>query len=364
MMDLQEKVAVVTGAAMGMGRCLALRLRREGCHLALCDVDMDALNAVVQECRQIQSDGRIVTAHKVDVSCRSEVAEFVKKSMTEHNGHCHMLFNNAGIHNNEAFDIMSEATFDRVMGVNVDGVVTMTRYFWPYLTKMAEASVVNISSVAGFLPTAAGASSPYAASKYAVRGFSEHLAMQCNVIAPHITVSCVHPGAIRTEIVKKLDAVDMRFVRYSYPMLAGRLDAIEDDIERRKTAQEFTQKVFDSWGYSAEDAANMIVDGAKNKQTRIMVGWDAVMMDWWVRLFPRIFMTRLGGGLVMLTSLTTRHFFLPGVLACAAAGAAHRRSMIVRDHCRFLNSSTCCSQHRKGLEVPECPDRLPRLLCR
>eukprot|EP00041_Stephanoeca_diplocostata_P031994 m.1011894 g.1011894 ORF g.1011894 m.1011894 type:complete len:56 (+) comp24063_c1_seq9:168-335(+) len=47
------------------------------------------------------------------------------------------------------------------------------------------------------------------------------------------------------------------------------------------------------------------------------------MMDWWVRLFPRIFMTRLGGGLVMLTSLTTRHFFLPGVLACAAAGAAY-----------------------------------------
>merc|ERR1719183_1694930 len=96
---------------------------------------------------------------------------------------------------------MDLATYDKIMAVNLDGVVMLTRDLWPYLCRADAASVVNTSSVAGFFPPAAGQCTPYAISKYAVRGFSEHLALQCRTIAPHVNVVCVHPGAIKTEIV-------------------------------------------------------------------------------------------------------------------------------------------------------------------
>ena len=100
---------------------------------------------------------------------------------------------------------MDAATFDKIMAVNVDGVVSCTREFWPLLMAAApgRAALVNTSSVAGFLPNAASHCTPYAVSKYAVRGFSEHLMTLTPVIAPHLTVHCVHPGAIHTELITK-----------------------------------------------------------------------------------------------------------------------------------------------------------------
>eukprot|EP01047_Picozoa_sp_COSAG01_P009522 COSAG01_NODE_392_length_17668_cov_5.382264_7_plen_103_part_00 len=99
---------------------------------------------------------------------------------------------------------MSEGAFDKVMGVNLDGVITMTRLFWPMLVASDAAYVVNTSSIAGFIPPAGGICTPYVVSKYAVRGFSEHLMMQCKVIAPHVRVAVVHPGAIHSERAQDL----------------------------------------------------------------------------------------------------------------------------------------------------------------
>ena len=194
MWELQGCVAVVTGAGMGMGRQLAVRLYSEGCSLALCDVDMIALEQTQQICAQQTQEGRLITIHKVDVSDRHRVKAFAAEVAEAHGGILNLLFNNAGICRASAFDRMSAAEFDKVMGVNFDGVVSCTREFWPQLLKATKAAIVNTSSVAGFMPPAANTSTPYAASKYAVRGFSEHLAWQCNTIAPHITVSAVHPG--------------------------------------------------------------------------------------------------------------------------------------------------------------------------
>ena len=82
---------------------------------------------------------------------------------------------------------MEQTSFDKVMAVNLDGVVSCTRAFWPALMAAApaRAAVVNTSSVAGFYPPAGGGSLPYVVSKFAVRGFSEGLAEQCLTIAPH-----------------------------------------------------------------------------------------------------------------------------------------------------------------------------------
>jgi NAD(P)-dependent dehydrogenase (short-subunit alcohol dehydrogenase family) len=131
----------------------------------------------------------------------------------------HLLFNNAGIQIPKAWDRMSEAEFDKVMAINCDGVITATRVFWPMLFAADEAAIVNTSSVAAFLPNAGGMCNPYAVSKAAVRGFSEHLAMDSRIMAPHITVSCVHPGAVNTEIVRKnvnMEEVDLRFAALTH----------------------------------------------------------------------------------------------------------------------------------------------------
>lgn len=328
--DLRGRIAVVTGAAMGMGRTLSLRLAKEGCHLALCDLDIDALEGVRRECEAVDASLR-VTAHRVDVSQREEIRKFGADVVAAHGNKIHLLFNNAGIQIQQPWDRMSEEAFDKVMAVDLDGVVTMTRVFWPHIVAADAAYVVNTSSVAGFMPKAGGMCVPYAVSKYAVRGFSEVLMTQLPAIAPHVRVAVVHPGAIQTEIVKKNMAfssenVDARFLKAALPAWKFReFEALDDDGKAEFVRERF-QGVFDRWGYSAEQAADMIVDGVKAGKTRIMVGWDAVIMDWWVRAFPRMWNSQVGGAVIMLTSIVGRHFYLPaaGLLAAGAAASCLR----------------------------------------
>jgi NAD(P)-dependent dehydrogenase (short-subunit alcohol dehydrogenase family) len=202
--DLTGRTAVVTGAGMGMGRTLALRLRREGCHLALCDVQLESLAEVAAECEAIPAPkGKElrVSIHQCDCGNRDSIKAFAVAVKEAHGESINLLFNNAGIQIQKGWDRMEEDEFDKVMSVNLDGVIVTTRAFWPMLVAADAAFVVNTSSIAGFMPPAGGISVPYVVSKYGVRGFSEHLMQQCKVIAPHVRVACVHPGAIATEIV-------------------------------------------------------------------------------------------------------------------------------------------------------------------
>ena len=154
---------------------------------------MEALRNVRNECNSSYPSVK-VSIHKVDVSESEDIERFVREVKRENNiRSVDLLFNNAGIVVPKAFDRMSKQEFDKVMAVNVNGVVNCTRSFWPLLMATAPnpVAIVNTSSIAGFMPQAAGNSTAYATSKYAVRGFTEHLAMQCKVIAPHIRCVCV-----------------------------------------------------------------------------------------------------------------------------------------------------------------------------
>ena len=326
MHDLQGCVAAITGASMGMGRSLALLLCKEGvAGLALCDVNVEKLHETKRICEQITASV-VISTHRVDVSSETDVERFAK-AVEDDFGGVHLLFNNAGIVVPKAFDRMSKEEFDRVIGINLRDVVQCTRAFWHLLLKVAptKAAIINTSSVAGFFPPAAGTSTPYAVSKYAVRGFTEHLGMQCRVIAPHVRCVTVHPGAINTEIPHKnlnLDHADTRFVKNK--MLPSELEAFEamSDEKKLEYMKGKVADLFDIWGYSSDEAARMIVQGVKNESTRIMVGWDAVIMDWWVRLFPRIFNSNAGEILVALTSVVGRHFYFPAAVVFGAAYAA------------------------------------------
>ena len=276
---------------------------------------MKALRDVKAECTASSNSNINVSIHKVDVSRPEDIERFVEEVLQQTSS-VDLLFNNAGIVIPKAFDRMSKQEFDKVMAVNVNGVVNCTRSFWPLLMSAAPnpVAVVNTSSIAGFMPQAAGNSTAYATSKYAVRGFTEHLAMQCKVIAPHIRCVCVHPSAIKTEIPRKnlnLNELDDRFLRRGLTLpWEVKIDKMTDE-EKLQFVRERVRDMFDRWGHTSDEAARIIVDGVKCGSTRVMVGWDAAMIDAWIRMFPRIFMSEIGAAIVMITSVVGRHYYLP-----------------------------------------------------
>ena len=149
---------------------------------------MKALRDVKAECTASSNSNINVSIHKVDVSRPEDIERFVEEVLQQTSS-VDLLFNNAGIVIPKAFDRMSKQEFDKVMAVNVNGVVNCTRSFWPLLMSATPnpVAVVNTSSIAG-LPQAAGNSTACATSKYTVRGFtSRH---DASIIAPHIRCVC------------------------------------------------------------------------------------------------------------------------------------------------------------------------------
>ena len=134
--------AVVTGAAVGIGRGIALALARRGCALSLIDIDEATLAATAAE---IAALGVRVGKHRLDVSDRDAVAAFPHQIAAEHSG-LDILVNNAGVALAGTFEEVSEADFEWLFSINFWGVVRMTRALLPLLHKSDDARIVNISS--------------------------------------------------------------------------------------------------------------------------------------------------------------------------------------------------------------------------
>ena len=134
---------MVTGAAGGIGRAIAVSLAQRGCHLALADVDEAGM---VGTAKMVQQDGLRVSRHRVDVSDRSAVAHFPDIIAAEHGG-VDVLINNAGVAVGGTFEQVSDEDFEWLFETNFWGVVRMTRAFLPLLRASEDARVVNISSV-------------------------------------------------------------------------------------------------------------------------------------------------------------------------------------------------------------------------
>jgi NADP-dependent 3-hydroxy acid dehydrogenase YdfG len=169
MRALAGTVAVVTGAASGIGRALALRLAQEGCMLALGDIDAAGLAESADAIRQI---GVRVSTHQVDVSDAAAMEQFRDAVLREH-GRVALLVNNAGV---AIAGTVAELSLDDIawlIGINFWGVVHGAKLFLPVLQQQYDAHIVNISSIFGIVAPPGQAA--YAASKFAVRGFSEAL---------------------------------------------------------------------------------------------------------------------------------------------------------------------------------------------
>ncbi len=272
-MELKGKTAVVTGAASGIGRGVALALARRGCNMALADVNLAGLVQTVELVRAAALGEVRVSQHELDVANRAAVADFPRVVLAAHPG-VDILVNNAGVAIGGTFEAASEEDFDWLFEINFFGVVRMTRAFLPLLRKSAEARLVNVSSVFGIISPPE--QSAYSASKFAVRGFSN--ALRHELEGSNVGVTVVHPGGVATSIS------DNARVPKGVP---------PEEVARRKAIMKKALRM------NPNEAGEIIVSAVERRRARVLVGSDAKMIavveriapvgywEWLKKLLPR-----------------------------------------------------------------------------
>jgi short-subunit dehydrogenase len=254
---LSTGVAVLTGAGSGIGRALAQQLAAAGSALALADVDEAGLTQTAQS---LEKKGALVTTHVLDVADEAGVRSFAEEVRNRH-GRVTLLINNAGVALHGDFEEVSLDDFRLLMNINFWGTVYGVNFFLPVLKREKRAQIVNISSVFGMIAPAGQCA--YAASKFAVRGFTE--ALRHELQGGNVSVTSVCPGGIRTQIARR-----------------ARIGAGVTRTGHHEKAAQF-EKLLRT---SPEAAAARILRGVERREPRILIGADAYQVDILQRLRP------------------------------------------------------------------------------
>jgi short-subunit dehydrogenase len=266
MKTFNDQVAAITGAGSGIGRALALNLARQGCHLALSDVNAQGLAETASLAR---AHGVKVTEQTVNVAEREAVQAWADQVATDH-GQINLIFNNAGVAQGGTTEGNDFSDYEWVMAINFWGVVHGTKAFLPHLKASANGHIINISSVFGlFAQPGMGA---YNASKFAVRGFTESLRQELDMANYGVSASCVHPGGIKTNIANNAR------MNTSMDSLTGK------GAEAAK--QQFNDQLLKT---TPEKAAQVILDGVLKDKRRILIGMDSHLADKMQRLLPALY---------------------------------------------------------------------------
>lgn len=192
-MRLQDKVAIITGAANGIGLAAALRFAEEGAKVVIADYDASA----GEEQEKILSDkGYSVKFFQVDVANRESVDSLVRQTI-DHFGAVQILVNNAGITRDAMLTKMTAEDFSRVLDVNLTGVFNCTQAVVPHLVEQGYGKIINTSSVSGVYGNVGQTN--YAASKAAVVGMTKTWAKELG--RKGINVNAVAPGFTSTSMV-------------------------------------------------------------------------------------------------------------------------------------------------------------------
>lgn len=256
MTTFEGRTFVVTGAASGIGRALALHLASRGSDVALCDVNEEELQVTAQD---VERRGRKATAEVVDVADREAMHAFADRTIDEHR-RIDGVINNAGVSVNDRVATMSYEDLDWIIGINLWGVVHGTKAFLPHLLDNGDGWVVNVSSVFGII--AVPGQSAYNLTKFAVRGYTESLRQELD--GTGVTALCVHPGGIKTNIVRNS--------RHNDP-----------EIDKETAVKGFDEQLART---TAEEAARIITDAMEKRAPRVLVGPDAYLIDAVQRTMP------------------------------------------------------------------------------
>jgi short-subunit dehydrogenase len=256
---LRGGVAVITGAASGIGAALAANLARRGMDLALVDLNPAGMDAVAA---QAHAAGVTVSTHVLDVADHAAVAALPAAVLASH-ARVSVLVNNAGVAVGGLFKDVDAEDFDWLMNINFGATVRLTRAFLPVLAREGAAQLVNVSSIFGII--APPGQTAYCASKFAVRGFSESLRHELEASGSPVGVTIVHPGGVRTAIASSarvprgLSAEEVERERINF----GRLLALDP-----------------------AKAAEIIAVAIERRAPRVLVGNDARAAALVQRLFP------------------------------------------------------------------------------
>jgi NADP-dependent 3-hydroxy acid dehydrogenase YdfG len=256
MRTLDGKAVVITGAASGIGRALALATADRGADLALADWDEDGLEHTAAQARA--RTHRIVLAERLDVRDRQAMHDYAT-SVRRRLGRVNVVVNNAGVALHGDFEEVSYEDFEWVMDIDFWGVVQGTKAFLPHLIASGDGHVVNMSSLFGLISVPG--QTAYNAAKFGVRGFTEALRQEMIVAGHPVQVTCVHPGGIRTAIARNARAT----ASHDQATLARHFDT---------TLARMTP----------ERAAEIILAGVLADRPRVVVGADAKLLDWLARL--------------------------------------------------------------------------------
>jgi short-subunit dehydrogenase len=270
MTAIRGAAAVVTGAAGGIGRALALELAARGCDLALADRDEAGLQTVAAEIAKAGSTK--VTTHRVDVSEPQQIADFAQAAIAAHPG-LNIVVNNAGVALMGNFGEVDQSQMEWLININFWGVVHGTRAFLPHLARQREAHIVNLSSIFGII--APPGQTAYSAAKFAVRGFSESLRHELQMADSPVKLSVVHPGGVATNIARNSRSGS----------------GVTDNSRRAESIERFDNAA----RTTPAAAAKIIADGIAKNQPRILIGFDAKFIDVLQRLRPGTYWKALAG---------------------------------------------------------------------
>ena len=254
---------MVTGAASGIGRATAIALAREGCDLAISDVNELGLSETAAEVRKL---GRRVRQDRVDVADKERMRMYAVDVFAEF-GKVNIVINNAGVTLAGDFEDVSLEDWEWIVGINFWGVIYGCKFFLPYLKQADEAHIVNLSSLFGLLGVPAQSS--YCATKFAVHGLSEALWVELQQYG--IGVTSIHPGGVRTNIAKSARAQDSKL----------HAEAIS---------------VIERFSVPPERCAALIVSAIKKNKMRQLVTRETYLIDTVKRVWPALPQRALAAG--------------------------------------------------------------------
>lgn len=250
----RNKVVVITGAGSGIGRALAVELSGRGARLALADINEPAL----AESLTLLAAGCEARSYKLDVSSAEAFSQFANDVEADF-GTVHFIVNNAGTSVLASVEHVTLEEMQKVLAINLWGVIYGTKAFMPIMLRQREGCIVNISSVFGLVATPCSVA--YTISKFGVRGLTETLWQELE--GTGVRAVLVHPGGINTNISK---APEARF---------------GTDLERKLMAANLRQMTT-----TPQQCAQEIVNGLLSGKKRLLVGNGARALFWISRLFP------------------------------------------------------------------------------
>ncbi|MBK5517245.1 SDR family oxidoreductase [Pseudomonas sp. TH10] len=250
----KDKVIAITGAGSGIGRALAEEFALLGAQLALSDIDEAAVEAVIAS---LPANSR-ARAYALNVANRAAVEKFAEDVVRDF-GTAHYIINNAGTSVFATVENQSIEEIEKVLAVNLWGVIYGTKAFLPIMLRQREGCIVNMSSVFGLVASPCSVS--YNMSKFAVRELTETLWQE--LMGTGVRAVVVHPGGINTNI---------KYVPKAEKSGALELAVLEGNARKMTTLP--------------RDAALAIIDGLRRGKPRLLVGKGSTALFWLSRLMP------------------------------------------------------------------------------